>query len=166
MLNPDTGLFWWTPDYTLHGSYQIQFFASDGQQQTARTLNVEVLNVNGPVRFNPLGNWVVYEGQALIVNVGVNDPEHPASATPDESIENGQPPPTLIWNNTTLPPGATFDATPHTLTWTPTFSQAGHYTVTFTVIDDGDGTGTSTTATETREPGSARHQRRAGRHGH
>ena len=149
VLNPDTGLFWWTPDYTQHGSYQIQFLAGDGQQQTARTLNIEVLNVNGPVRFDQLGHWVVYEGQSWIVNVGVQDPDHPASATLDEAIENGQAPPTLLWSTTALPPGATFEATTHRLAWTPTFSQAGQYTVTFTVTDDGDGTGTSTTATET-----------------
>ncbi len=44
---------------------------------------------------------------------------------------------TLILRADGLPPGAVFDASARTFSWTPDHSQAGTYTVTFTVTDTG-----------------------------
>src|SRR5439155_595923 len=44
---------------------------------------------------------------------------------------------TLTYTTSVLPTGASFNATTRTFTWTPSYTQAGTYPVTFTVTDSG-----------------------------
>ncbi len=144
-IDPVTGIFTWTPDFTQHGEYAIELLADDGEATTSRTLDVEVTNVNAPVRFESLGDWIIYEGQPLSVVVGVDDPDYPGTpADTGEQEESDQPVAPLTWTHSSLPTGATFDDETGALRWTPDFTQAGDYSIDFTVTDDGDGTGSTT----------------------
>jgi len=49
--------------------------------------------------------------------------------------------PSVTYTVSGLPTGATFDPDTLLFNWTPSFTDAGPHTVTFTATDDGDGTG-------------------------
>ncbi len=143
-LDPTSGLFDWTPGYDQHGSYAIDITASASGLSTTDQLQVTVLNVDGPISFLPVGRLTVYEGQTLSTLIGVDDPNLPNSLPyqlPDGATEPGAPLSPLTFGWTALPAGASFNPISATLTWTPGYAQAGNYSITFTVHDDGDGTG-------------------------
>jgi PKD repeat protein len=68
---------------------------------------------------NPIGPQIVDEGELLNFTVSGSD-------------FNGDP---LTYSATGLPTGATFDPATQTFSWTPDYTQAGLYSVTFTVND-------------------------------
>jgi uncharacterized delta-60 repeat protein len=74
---------------------------------------------NRPPELAPVGNKWVNEGQLLAFTISSTDPD-------------GDP---LTYSATGLPPGATFNASAGTFSWTPRYDQAGSYNVTFTVSD-------------------------------
>ncbi|MSS73053.1 MAG: T9SS type A sorting domain-containing protein, partial [Candidatus Latescibacteria bacterium] len=82
-----------------------------------------LLQTNQKPAFNPTGPQAVDEGQLLTFTVSATDPDA------------GD---VLTYTATGLPSGATFDALTRTLSWTPDFTQAGPYTVTFTATDNGN----------------------------
>jgi hypothetical protein len=119
-----TGTFVWTPSYTDVGSYLVMFYATDDSLAVdSELITISVLEAGNqlPV-LNPIGAQSTTEGVPLLVSV---------SATDAESI------PTLT--TSTLPTGATFidngDGT-GTFDWTPDYTQAGTYNVTFYATDD------------------------------
>ena len=61
--------------------------------------------------FDPIGNKTVNEGEQLQFTVSATDPDGGG----------------LTYAATSLPPGASFDSTSRTFTWTPDFNQAGTY---------------------------------------
>src|SRR5262249_12865131 len=144
-LNPDTGYFEWTPGYTQHGEYLVDFFAvgADGAESKATT-RINVLNVQGPLSIVPPAQLIVDQGQTVNFRVEATDPNHPVvlpTFTPDgttDSLGNSAP---LTWTHTALPDGAIFDEPSQTFYWTPSSKQAGTYKIEFDVADDGDGTG-------------------------
>lgn len=74
---------------------------------------------NRPPVFDPIGSKSASEGAALTFTVNGSDlDENP-----------------LTFSATNLPPGATFDSTSRIFSWTPGLTQAGVYSVTFTVSD-------------------------------
>lgn len=79
-------------------------------------------NSNTTPTLTPIGAQTVKEGNTLSLNVSATDP--------DNDI--------LTYSATGLPSGATFDAQTQIFTWTPGYSDAGTYNVTFTVTDDGE----------------------------
>lgn len=81
-------------------------------------------SVNSPPVFDPVPAKSVNEGGLLSFTVNATDPE-------------GQP---ITYSTGTLPTGANFNPTTKTFTWTPTFDQAGPYTVEFRA---GDGNSTA-----------------------
>lgn len=74
---------------------------------------------NDPPALTVPGPQAVDEGQKLTFAVSAVDP--------DSDL--------LTYSAANLPDGAIFDASTHTFTWTPGFTQAGTYTVTFTASD-------------------------------
>ena len=151
-LVPDTGVFRWTPLFYVDGEYEFFFDASDGENTTTVSLIVEVLNVNGPVAFDVVKQWTVFEGQFLQVHVNAQDPDNPSGppvVTPDGTTDRTDPTVQWTWTHSALPQGATFSAATQTFSWVPDFGQAGAYDVTFTVTDDSDGTGQATSDTVT-----------------
>ncbi len=160
-LDPNTGVFTWTPRYDQHGTYAVDIYAVNGSAVSRSVLNLTVLNVNGAVKFVTLPAFSIFEGQAVNVRVAANDPEYPAfnaaalGSSDDGDIENGNFLPPLTITHSTLPSGAAWDGTKLLFSWTPTSTQAGIYTIDFIVTDDGDGTGAPTTRHR-----AFRHQRR------
>src|SRR5262249_50893953 len=80
------------------------------------------------------------------------DPDNPTFVPPVrlpdgslQQLEDGQP--SVTYAATGLPAGATFDSDTTLFTWTPDYSTAGIYFVSFTATDDGDGTGVPANAT-------------------
>jgi len=152
-LNPTTGVFEWTPRFDQHGEYSIEFIARNGTAEARATFDLTVLNVNGQVRFVRQPEFTIFEGQALSTRVAAGDPEYPffnAAAlgqSADGDVENSDFIPPLTLTHSVLPAGMAWDAAKWLLTWTPGATQAGRYTIDFSVSDNGDGTGTPTTDT-------------------
>jgi len=108
--------FSWTPSFNQAGSYQVTFIASDGQAQDSETITITVNNVNRLPVLAAIGDKSVDENSTLSFSVSASDADG----------DN------ITYSVQTLPSGATF-ASP--FTWTPSYSQAGAYQVTFTASD-------------------------------
>ncbi|RYD83809.1 MAG: APHP domain-containing protein, partial [Verrucomicrobiaceae bacterium] len=145
-LDPATGIFEWTPSFVQAGVYQIPFAVSDGQITTTGVTRVTVLGTNGAPVFEETGLFEVQENQQIRFRVFAMDPDNPSfeplERNPDGSVtitEENQP--TVTYTVSGLPAGATFDPLTGFFDWTPGFTAAGIYNVTFTATDSGDGTG-------------------------
>lgn len=112
-------VFSWTPGTAAVGTHQVVFTVSDGSAQDSETITITVTRPNAAPVLTGIGSKSVSESQALSFSISASD-------TDGDS---------LTYSATGLPSGATF--TGQTFTWTPGYSQAGTYNITFTV---GDGT--------------------------
>ncbi|OGV46938.1 MAG: hypothetical protein A2X46_19230 [Lentisphaerae bacterium GWF2_57_35] len=112
------GMFSWSPSYAQAGVYTVTFTVSDGAAQDAETITITVADVNQAPVLNAIGNQSVAEGSALTFSATGSDPDGQA----------------LFFNAAPLPSGASF-TTNGTFYWSPSYAQAGVYTVTFTVSD-------------------------------
>ncbi|MCX6829204.1 MAG: tandem-95 repeat protein, partial [candidate division Zixibacteria bacterium] len=113
-----TGTFDWTPTFDQSGLYYVTFYASDGVAIDSEAVTITVNNVNRPPVLAAIGAKAVGEGINLNFNVTSTDPDGNIPAL------------TVL----TLPTGATFVDHANgsgTFDWTPTFDQAGTYSVTF-----------------------------------
>ncbi len=77
------------------------------------------ITVNRPPVLNTIGNKTINEGILLQLTISAQDP--------DGDI--------LTYSATNLPSGANFNASTRTFSWTPNYTQAGNYQVTFSVSD-------------------------------
>gem|GEM_PF-507807 len=109
--------FSWTPTSNSVGSHQVTFTVSDGQAQDSETITITVSRPNTAPVLGSIGDKSVNENQALSFTVSATDADSDS----------------LTYSATGLPAGATFNG--QTFAWTPNFSQAGSYSVTFTVSD-------------------------------
>ncbi len=123
-FDPATQTFSWQPTFEQAGSYQVTFKVTDGKEEASIVVPIEVVNVNRPPQFSGLSDRQVKENETLSFTVSANDPD---AGT------------TLQLEAKDLPEGAQFSANNGQFSWTPTFEQAGDYTVTF-VVSDGDTT--------------------------
>ncbi|MBF2017367.1 MAG: putative Ig domain-containing protein [Rivularia sp. T60_A2020_040] len=151
-LDPTTGLFEWTPGFFQAGNFEIPFTVSDGNNIVTQTALITVFNANAAPVFDNLGQWYIQEGEQLRFNAFAFDADNPDFVLQERNadgvltiLEGSEA--TVNYTVGNLPPGATFDAETATFTWTPDFSTAGNYNVTFTATDDGDGTGLNATTT-------------------
>jgi cold shock CspA family protein len=134
-----TRTFTWTPNSKQSGTYRVTFSARDNgtpNLSASRTVVITVANVNrNPVIRNTGGTTLtVAEGKTLTFTLSGSDPDGDV----------------LSWTNTSLPSGAKVAASGNnrTFTWTPSYTQAGSYKVTFTLKDNGSPTrSVSTTIT-------------------
>lgn len=120
--------FSWTPTYLQAGTYKVLFKVTDNgitagnpdPQSAQQWVTITVGNVNHPPTFSTIGSQTADAGKLLSFTVTATDPD-----TDD----------TLTYSASNMPPGASFDPTTQTFSWTPGYEQAGNYTVTFTVSD-------------------------------
>ncbi|SYZ71886.1 Conserved repeat protein (fragment) [Candidatus Zixiibacteriota bacterium] len=116
------GSFNWTPTYAQSGTYNITFYASDGVDIDSEQVSITVNNVNLPPILAAIGAQTVNENSNLNLAISAADPDgtNPALTT------------------STLPTGATFADNGNgtgTFSWTPSYDQAGAYSVTFYASD-------------------------------
>ena len=117
------GEFSWTPNYLQNGIYQITFYATDGLSTDSQIVMITVLDLGNqtPV-IDSIGDRTVAEGANLAIIVTASD---------GESIP--------VLTTTALPTGATFVDSANGsgyFDWTPGFTQAGLYPITFYATDD------------------------------
>ena len=112
----------WDTKISSNGAHTLSAVARDaaGNTGTSPAVNVTVNNVSNqaPV-LNPIGPKTVNEGALLTFTISATDADGD----------------TLTYTATGLPMGATFTPATKTFSWTPTFTQAGLYNVTFNVSD-------------------------------
>ncbi len=119
-FNAATRTFTWTPTYTDAGTYSaVHFEVSDGIATSSEDITLTVTNTNRPPILDLIGNQSVAENILLSFGVSGSDPDGDS----------------LIFAATNLPAGATFDDINKLFSWTPSFSQSGNYSVTFSVFD-------------------------------
>ena len=76
-LDPNTGVFEWTPGFTQAGTYAVPFVASDGHSSTQVTTTFTVLNANGAPVFDELGPYEFLENQPISFQTFALDPDNP-----------------------------------------------------------------------------------------
>ena len=136
-LNTSTGTFIWTP--ALEGSYSTIFVVSDGKNISSQEVTISVLkkssssgnnqgdnNVinNHPPTFKETDDQVIDESEDLFFLV--------AAADSDQD--------TITYLAQNLPSGASLDKTKGLFAWSPSYEQAGQYTITFIASDGKDQT--------------------------
>ncbi|WMW25506.1 PGF-pre-PGF domain-containing protein [Methanolobus sediminis] len=115
--------FTWTPDYNDSGVYSVEFNVTDGIEVDNETITINVTNINLPPEFDSISSKTIEVTKNLQFTINATD------ADGDE----------LVYSNvSTLPDGATFNATSLLFNWTPTVDQKGTYFVNFTVTDGND----------------------------
>ncbi|HXF49424.1 MAG TPA: Ig-like domain-containing protein, partial [Verrucomicrobiae bacterium] len=116
------GSFSWTPTFFQSGTYNVTFIASDGSLADSEAVTITINNVNRAPVLNPIGGRSIVEGNNLAFNISSSDPD---LTTPSLSTAN-------------LPSGASFVDSLNgrgRFSWTPGFTQAGTYNVTFIASD-------------------------------
>ena len=117
-----TRTFSWTPGYTQSGTYSgVTFETSDGHDTDGEKITITVIEVNRAPVLAAIGAKTVKAEKSLSFTV---------SATDDDADA-------LTYSASGLPTGASFDPSTRTFSWTPSKTQAGTYSVVFTVTDDG-----------------------------
>jgi len=123
-LDGETGVFEWTPNYGQSGNHIAVFIATDnGSPALADTewTRIIVADVNRPPDLVDQADTTTAENQQLAFTLVADDPD-------EDSISFSSP---------DLPVGAVLDAITGLFEWTPTYAQAGLYTVTFIATDNG-----------------------------
>ncbi len=114
----------YTPTGNYNGADSFTFRVNNGvANSNTATVTINVTPVNDPPVLTVPGAQTVAEGQPLNFVVNATDPDA------------GQ---TLTFSAANVPTGATFTAATRQFAWTPSFNQAGNYTVSFTVSDNGN----------------------------
>ncbi|KPJ75957.1 MAG: hypothetical protein AMJ54_13385, partial [Deltaproteobacteria bacterium SG8_13] len=119
-LDPQTGVFTWTPALNQSGSHAIELWATDGNASSRETVFIEVANSNQLPSFVPMIPQLARENAELRFVVVAADPDADPLAL---SVLAG------------LPEGALFVPNRGEFVWTPDFEQAGDHIVTFAVQD-------------------------------
>ncbi len=130
--------FTWTPTFEQSGLYTfvatIQEQSPDALSRT-EAFTIEVKHINRPPTLpEPLAQLTLEDSLLTYIIPEGSDPD----------IEDAGK---LTYTATNLPRGATFDPQTRKFSWTPDFTQAGDYVVTFTVKDansDGNNDGKDT----------------------
>ncbi|MBI2574383.1 tandem-95 repeat protein [Candidatus Woesearchaeota archaeon] len=133
-LNSSTGVFTWTPSYNQAGTYCVMFKVEDNGSPTHQyamtsPVTITVGNVNATPVLASIGNKTVSENSALTFVISATDPDNNNLTYSMTSVAGV--------GASALPATATFDASTHAFTWTPTNGNSGTYAATFTAIDDG-----------------------------
>ena len=120
-------MFRWTPTHAQAGTYRVTFTVSDNRGGTdSETVTITVGQTNRPPVLAGIGNRNVSEGNSLTINLTASDADGDA----------------LTYSVSGNPSGSSLAN--RTFRWTPTYTQAGTYRVTFTVSDNRGGTDSET----------------------
>ncbi|MCD6506679.1 tandem-95 repeat protein, partial [Candidatus Poribacteria bacterium] len=115
------GKFSWKPGFDQAGEYHVVFKVSDGKGgEDTKRVKITVTDVNRKPELSSIGARNIREGERLEFTVSAIDPDK------DD----------LSFSAEGLPDGAKFED--GVFTWTPTYEQAGTYSITF-IVSDGKG---------------------------
>ncbi|HEU4437410.1 MAG TPA: Ig-like domain-containing protein, partial [candidate division Zixibacteria bacterium] len=112
------GSFAWTPNFLQSGTYNVTFIAGDATLADSEVVTITVNNVNRAPVLNAIGAKSTNENQLLQFRISASDPD---LTTP-------------VLSAVGLPSGATVVDSLNgagSFSWTPSFTQAGSYNVTF-----------------------------------
>ncbi len=104
----------WTPTYEQSGQYDMSFSVTDGGFTVTQPLQITVNHVNRPPQMEMPTLTSLDENKAWTLKLVYSDPDKEDKGK--LTVEAGN-----------LPEGAVFDAATATLSWTPTYEQAGTY---------------------------------------
>lgn len=117
-----SGSLTFTPSFEQAGTYNVTFFASDGELADTMSVQITVTNVNRPPVFAAMADDTVAEGETLELDISASDPD----GTVPRLTAAG------------LPQNSSFSDLGFgqgRMTFTPDFGQAGQYAVTFFASD-------------------------------
>ncbi len=124
-LDPQTGLFTWTPDFNDAGSYEVIFTATEDTLEAlsdSETVTISVINFNRPPELTAIGNQTVSEGDTLQFMVTATD-------------QDGDD---VTLSAVNLPADASFTPSTGLFSWNTTYTDAGNYeNIEFTATDNG-----------------------------
>jgi len=131
--NTVSGTFSWTPTHSQLGTYTVDFTATsaiDASLFTTQTITIQVQNVVSVITISPPilalpGNQIVTAYSTLAFRVVA------AGSTSNQIVTLSA---SNLPTNSTFQPG-TGNTVSETFSWTPTQSQAGTYTISFTATD-------------------------------
>ncbi len=125
-LDASTGVITWTPTFEQSGEYTINYQVHDSFDATADgSVSIKIANVNRPPVAPEIAALTADENQPFsTVLAEGSDPDKEDAGKLQYDLQN-------------LPQGATFNPQSRTLSWTPTFDQAGTYQMTYMVKDAG-----------------------------
>jgi hypothetical protein len=127
MLNAPSGAsltgnrFSWTPTSAQIGSFSVTFYVVDNGTPAlsdSQTISITIIRANNPPTLRSPGNKTVDENQLLQFTLSATDPDN----------DN------IVYTMLNRPSGATLSG--KTFSWTPSYSQAGTYQVTFVASDN------------------------------
>ncbi len=116
---PSTRSFSWIPGNDQAGTYQVLFSTSDGSLSDSENVTFTVGNGNEAPVLTSIGSQTIGESSLLSFVITASD-------------VNGD---SLSYSTSGLPTGAVFAADQQRFSWTPDYTQAGNFTVLFTVTD-------------------------------
>jgi Ca2+-binding RTX toxin-like protein len=122
----EPGRYRYVPAANAHGVDSFAYTVSDpqGAATAQHTVSITVSPANDAPVLDPIGNRTVDEGASLTFTIVASDP-----------LDN--PSHNVLLSVSGLPGGATFNEATGAFAWTPSETQQGSYTLTFTATDDG-----------------------------
>lgn len=124
VIDPETGVFFWTSTYEQAGNYEnVEFFVTDNGDPMgvdSELITITIGQINRPPVFVPVGSQAVLENELLLFAVLASDPD-------GDSFD---------YAASGLPDGADFNSVTAVFSWTPDNSQAGAYIVEFSATDN------------------------------
>jgi hypothetical protein len=112
----------YAPALNYNGADSFTYKANDGTADSnVATVSINVTAVNDAPVLTSIGNKSGSTNVPLTFTVAATDPDGDS----------------LTYTTSALPSGATFNATTRTFSWTPSSTQAGSYSLTFTATDNG-----------------------------
>ena len=133
-LDPETGEFNWTPDYTDASVWVVTLVATDNDPTLPLSSSIQtkitVTNVNRAPVVDAIPDMTVHETQTVSFVVTGFDPDNPITQrNPDLGDA-------LTWSAIGLPFGSEFDPVTGTFSWTTGYSDSGDHAIIFTLTDD------------------------------
>jgi hypothetical protein len=107
--------FNWMPTFDQSGKYTVTFSVADQEFTLKQPVEITVNHINRAPVLENIAAQSVNENSPLTVSITASDADKEDAGKLTVSVSG-------------LPDGATFDAASNTVSWTPTFDQAGSYT--------------------------------------
>jgi hypothetical protein len=119
-IDPDRGIFTWTPNESQKGIYFINFtLTDDSGLSDSEVVRINITDIDLAPILKTIGNKTINENSTIYIELNAMDPEGDG----------------LTYNAYPLPIGSQFDRITHMFSWTPGYNQHGVYHLNFTVTD-------------------------------